>query len=115
MRVIYIESRGFGTCDAEDLADAIVPGFGDEGDYDVVTLDGISTPGSYWLNPPGPRDDEGNRVVVDDVIQWFYKSRLEGGEGGSIEDRVGIDEDGMDGNDLSDDEISRILADIDPF
>lgn len=39
-----------------ELADAIVSG------WDEICLDDVSTPGSYWLNPPYPKDDDGNRV-----------------------------------------------------
>jgi len=45
-----------------DLADAILD------DYYQLYLEDIATPGSYWLNPPYPRDDEGNKVDVYDIM-----------------------------------------------
>jgi hypothetical protein len=40
----------------EDVVDGVVESLGEEGvDWDVITLDSISTPGSFWLNPPHPR------------------------------------------------------------
>jgi len=37
-------------------------------DYYQLYLEDIATPGSYWLNPPYPRDDEGNKVDVYDIM-----------------------------------------------
>jgi hypothetical protein len=52
-----------------DLADGIVDSWTDIG------IDDISTPGSYWLNPPfGSRDDEGNRVDIFEVMKVFETS-----------------------------------------
>jgi hypothetical protein len=49
-----------------DLADGIVDSWTDIG------IDDVSTPGSYWLNPPfGSRDDEGNRVDLFEVMKFF--------------------------------------------
>ena len=55
MRVIYVENVGVGPCDADDLVDGVVSTLGDENDWSIVTIDDISTPGSFWLNPPYPR------------------------------------------------------------
>jgi hypothetical protein len=57
MRVVSIH--------ADDvLADAVLTD-DDDDDDDVsfhMSVDDIATPGSYWLNPPHPRDDHGNQV-----------------------------------------------------
>jgi len=114
VRVVYVERDGLGSCDAEELVDAVVETLGDENDWDPVTLDGISTPGSYWLNPPNPRDDEGNRVNVEEVVEFFRKERaaeVGAGEGKEALDGEGRDE--ADGEEMDEDEMQRILADLD--
>ena len=73
-------------------------------------MDAISTPGDYWLNPPCPRDDSGNAVVADDVVNWF---RAERELKDSADDAVcTVDEDNVN-NQMSEDEMERILADMD--
>lgn len=63
------------TTDTNDdsLADAILL---DPYEYDFG-LDDISTPGSFWLNPPHPRDDEGNRVDPYTVMEFYEKMRVQ--------------------------------------
>lgn len=46
----------------EGVADACLDSLGSESDPLAVTMDDLSTPGAFWLNPPLPRDAEGNRV-----------------------------------------------------
>lgn len=49
-----------------DLADGVV------GEWSEIGIDDISTPGSYWLNPPfGPKDDVGNKVDLFEVITMY--------------------------------------------
>jgi hypothetical protein len=50
------------------LADAVVD---DNHDWPSLFMDNIATPGSYWLNPPHPREDNGNAVDVERVIQAY--------------------------------------------
>ena len=83
-----------------DLADAIVDMF----DF---YLDDIATPGSFWLNPPHPRDDEGNKVYVEDLILEFEKAGNEG------ETKPDTESEATD--DIDDDELKRILADMAPL
>eukprot|EP00977_Amphora_coffeiformis_P019619 scaffold7349_cov173-Amphora_coffeaeformis.AAC.100 len=83
-----------------DLADAIVDTF----DF---YLDDIATPGSFWLNPPHPRDDEGNKVYVDDLILEF--------ETAGNEDKPKPDTESKASDDMDDDELKRILADMAPL
>jgi len=56
-RVILVEgTKTRAPSEVEDLVDGVVESLGDGAiDWDVVTLDSISTPGSFWLNPPNPR------------------------------------------------------------
>jgi hypothetical protein len=55
MRIIYIERKGIGNCDSEDLVDGVISGFGNDTTESLLTIDDIATPGSFWLNPPYPR------------------------------------------------------------
>ena len=87
---------------------------GGEDDWEIVTLDGVSTPGDYWLNPPGPRDDDGNRVDVEDVVEMFRIKRSAGptADAGSSDAVGGLADDGS-AEDMDEDEMSKILADLD--
>lgn len=101
-----------GSCDAEDLSDAVVETLGDEDDWEAVTLDGISTPGSYWLNPPNPRDDEGNRVNIEEVVEFFQRERVSDPEDGEMVNNEGDDFAANEGE-MDEEEMNRILADLD--
>ena len=110
MRVVYLEPEGMGTTDSEDLADAIILGFGDENDWEVVSLDDIATPGSFWLNPPLSRDDDGNGVSIDALCAAFQELRERAPQGGQKPRgkkgepaQLAMDED----------ELQRILGDVD--
>jgi hypothetical protein len=39
--------------------------------WESITIDDIATPGSFWLNPPQPKDDEGNGVDVLSIIEEY--------------------------------------------
>ncbi|KAL7545897.1 hypothetical protein ACHAWF_009249 [Thalassiosira exigua] len=47
------------------LCDAVVDTYGNDNPRQLqpITLDAVSTPGDYWLNPPNPRDDVGECLV----------------------------------------------------
>ena len=77
-----------------------------------ISLDAISTPGDYWLNPPLPRDDSGNNVAVDDVVEWF---RAEREMENAVVSHLGctVVEDDVDDGQMSEDEMAKILADLD--
>ena len=50
----------------DHLADAVLMESDDDDNMNVsinLSVDDIATPGSYWLNPPHPRDDNGNQVL----------------------------------------------------
>lgn len=93
--------------------DAVINTYGNDNPRDMqpISLDAISTPGDYWLNPPCPRDDEGNAVVVDDVVEWFRAEREMKDavdDFGCVLNNADIGDDEM-----SEDEMARILADLD--
>jgi hypothetical protein len=76
MRVIRIAGGNDESPD-ESLSDAVLD------DFENLWLQDISTPGSFWLNPPQPRDDDGNRVCPEQVIQEYddiYNSVKDAGE-----------------------------------
>ena len=75
MRVVYIEDE-MGTCTAENVSDAVVETLGTEDDWEMVTIDNVSTPGSFWLNMMQPKDENGDRVGTNDVIAEFMSRRI---------------------------------------
>jgi hypothetical protein len=85
------------------LADAIIS----LEELDGLWLEDISTPGSFWLNPPQPCDDEGNRVDPDQVAKFFANKR-------TIESYIESAATSNDDN-LSNEDLKRILADLDPL
>lgn len=85
------------------LADAVVT------DLENLWLEDLATPGSFWLNPPQPRDDEGNRVSPEQMIKDYV--RIEERPVGSDENQDGV----TGGGGLDEDEMLAILADIAPL
>lgn len=85
-----------------DLADAIV----DEFDF---YLDDIATPGSFWLNPPHPRDDEGNKVYVEDLIEEFETTEKD------VTTATNQPTESEQRDEMDDDELQRILVDMAPL
>lgn len=84
-----------------DLADGIVF------DWSEIGVDDVSTPGSYWLNPPfGSKDDEGNKVDMLEIMK-NYEAR-ENTSLGSSNDNV-LD------TDLSEEALNAILNDLEPL
>lgn len=81
------------------LADAVI----DYGDcWANVYMDDIATPGSFWLNPPHPRDDEGNGV---DPLLVMERCEREGIVAGADTEE----------DEANDDYLATILADMDPL
>lgn len=37
-------------------------------------VDDIATPGSFWLNPPHPRDDDGNKVDPYELVERYHSA-----------------------------------------
>ena len=115
-RVIYLENLDDTTQHlieddslAISLCDAIIDSFGNDNPRDIqpITLDAVSTPGDYWLNPPNPRDDKGNAVSVDELVEWFRSER----ESNTVEDTSCVAEEVN--QEMSEDEMAIILADMD--
>ena len=114
MRAMYIEdaeSRLRGEpCTAEDVADGFIESLGTEEDWEMVTLDDISSPGSFWLNMMQPKDPDGNTVNTADVIEEYITRRNRKGERSKMptSDSAPNDEPG-------EEELARILADLESF
>lgn len=111
MRVIYIEDDG-APCTAEDIADGIVETLGTENDWEMVTIDDISTPGSFWLNMMQPKDENGYTVQTETVIKEYVERRSSSSNGNSSE--LSLDPSTRD-SDEDEQNLARILADIDPL
>lgn len=92
MRVLCLQDN--------DYADAIID------DYYNLYLEDIATPGSFWLNPPYPRDDEGNKVDVFDLMMSMEEEEAEedGDVDGNAESKISEDE-----------RLRAILDDLDPM
>ncbi|KAL9182732.1 hypothetical protein ACHAXT_004011 [Thalassiosira profunda] len=95
-----------------NLCDAVIDSFGNDNPRDLqpISLDAISTPGDYWLNPPSPRDDVGNAVSVDELVEYFRSER-------EMDEAVGdaecvVADDLLEEDTMSEDEMARILADL---
>lgn len=108
-RVIRIDNSSSGAnTDDDHLADAVVA------DFEGIWLEDIATPGSFWLNPPQPRDDEGNRVDPEQVIKWFAH-QLQPVERKGVRRWEKTDNPSAESQDIDDDELRRILADLEPL
>ncbi len=118
MRVMYLEDGCLGSCTAEDVSDGIIDTLGTENDWEMVTMDDISTPGSFWLNMAQPKDESGNRVNAFDVVDYYRKLRTKSED--DVETDVQSSQDSnhamqMEAEELDEDEIQKILADLDPL
>lgn len=78
-----------------DLADAIVD------TWDELCIDDVATPGSYWLNPPHPKDDDGNRVDVYEIMEYYESNSTS-----ELKETTATPT-------MNDDEMAQILADLD--
>lgn len=103
------------------LADAIIDDDDDDGgSWESIGMDDIATPGSFWLNPPHPRDDDGNKVDPISVMEMYERPKMKEQEQQLHPSRQNKNKTNMDIN--ADDEASRmdeylasILSDIDPL
>ena len=99
------------------LADAVL-----DLDWSLIGMDDIATPGSFWLNPPHPKDDDGNRVDVEAVIERYQQYMHQKGEG-AVDDANGYSVPRVrtavdlptNSKESSDAELAKILADMDPI
>lgn len=118
-RIIYLEQLIQTDVNVQDdtqtmsLCDAVIDTFGNDNPRDLqpISLDAVSTPGDYWLNPPSPRDDVGNGVAADEIVEWFRSEReieeILQDEGCTVLD------DEVEGDEMSEEEMNAILADLD--
>lgn len=90
-------------------------------DWSSLGMDDIATPGSFWLNPPHPKDDNGDKVDVEAVIE-AYQLQAEQVMGEAQEDTrmsaenpIVLTSSDFTSDELSDAELSKLLADIDPL
>ena len=113
VRVMYIEGIG-GSCTAEDVSDGIVESLGTIDDWSMVTMDDISTPGSFWLNMAQPKDEYGDFVNAYDVVEHYENLRTKDDNDDCSNVAVGDDNDlDMVSEEMDEDEIQSILADLD--
>jgi hypothetical protein len=84
-----------------DYADGIIF------DWSEIGVDDISTPGSYWLNPPfGSKDDNGNKVDIYEVMDAYERTPSDSSS--SSDDEVILATET-----LSEDALNAILNDMD--
>ena len=116
MRCVAVASEYTSDAELEGLADAVFFGIGGA----EFTLDELTTPGAFWLNPPLPRDEHGNKYVdieSDGVAPQAPGEAVKAtpspnfAEGGESEAFSPVSLSGSD--DIDDDELRRILADMD--
>ena len=101
-----------------ELADALV-------DHIDFYLDDIATPGSFWLNPPpGTRDEEGNQIDVLEMMEYYYQQEQQNPNTNAPHDNnnaattvddatSAADASDIASDEVSDEELRRILADMD--
>ena len=75
--------------------------------WESITMDDIATPGSFWLNPPLPKDDEGNGVNIYSVIQSF--------ENNNNNTHQQEDDSNPDVDEDDNENLEAILMDMDPL
>jgi hypothetical protein len=81
------------------LADAVI-----DYSWESICMDDIATPGSFWLNPPYSKDDDGNAVDPEAVINAYENANSDSLDGPQ-----------SDNGELTDDQLGAMLADIDPL
>jgi hypothetical protein len=102
MRVICLHDN--------DISDAVIDSL------EEICLDDIATPGSFWLNPPHARDDESNTVDPVEVMLQYERERetvSDLQDDGNLQLQTQNSNDSVAVDDMPDDELARILADMD--
>jgi hypothetical protein len=114
MRVISVTA-------SDPLADAVL--LEEDNDRIDFGVDDIATPGSYWLNPPHPRDDRGNAVDPYELLAVAAADINMAGEttAGVLDiqqdstDAKNNNDGGSGGDEMEDNELDAILADLSPL
>jgi beta-phosphoglucomutase-like phosphatase (HAD superfamily) len=89
--------------------------------WESINMDDIAMPGSFWINPPLPKDDEGDCVNVLSIIESYEeiekeKQQQQPDEPSSSTTNKGILPNSDDPDDGDDDEyLKAILMDMDPL
>lgn len=96
--------------EGDDLADAVLS----PTEVQALWLEDLATPGSFWLNPPHPRDQDGNRVDPEQVVASLTKPEPDRGNR-RLPTESGPDGSLQEGTDDESAEIRRILADLSPL
>jgi hypothetical protein len=100
----YAGMRAVSTDASDGLADAVL----EVDEVRELWLEDIATPGSFWLNPPHPRDDKGNRVDPEQII-----SEVDGQGPADLKRLAAGREPLLD--DPSGEDLDHILADLSPL
>lgn len=101
-----------------DLADGIMydnnnNDNGSSPDWSSICMDDIATPGSFWLNPPHPKDDDGNKIDLEEVISFYESTSSSSSTTSKAAATTTTKNTNNDDDDMSDDELAAILADMD--
>ena len=83
--------------------------------WESITMDDVATPGSFWLNPPLPKDDEGNGVNVYSIIESYGDTVEEKEQPEEKVSSTAASEDIPSSVDDDDEYLDSILLDIDPL
>ena len=96
-------------------ADAIIDEtLGTDQDWSMITLDDVSTPGSFWLNMAQPRGQNGDRIDTFQIIQQYADQRSSQQQQNTDQDETSTEQQNHDDDDeLDEDELAKILADLD--
>jgi hypothetical protein len=108
----YAGIRAVSLDEHDDLADAVLS----LDDVQSLWLEDLATPGSFWLNPPHPRDEHGNRVNPDRLVAIMERANQESDrDARRVPNESSPEESFVLGETEDESEIRRILADLSPL
>jgi hypothetical protein len=92
-----------------DISDAVVDSL-----EEIISLDDIATPGSFWLNPPHARDHKNNSVDPLETMLQCEREAVAANDneedGNVVQSQDSNDSEAVE--DMPDDELARILPDM---
>lgn len=106
MRCVGVASQYTHEKDLEDLADVVCAEIGGS----AFTIDDLTTPGTFWLNPPVPRDEFGNKYFIDDEQP---RSMTENAAADAMHTSAEVPE--LSAEEIEEERLRNILIDMDPF